>query len=220
MHPWNVSVQEAAKIQLEMRGYLSLEDEFTGPKLVAGIDVGIPAGTNTGHAVVVVLSFPDFEIVEVQHGVRELEFPYIPGFLTFREAPVVLSALEKVKNIPDIIIVDGQGIAHPRRLGLAAHLGVLLDHATIGCAKSLLYGTCEEPDNERGSVTTIVDSSGEQIGNVVRTRRSTRPVYISPGNKVSFDSAVRVVLDCAPKYRLPEPTRIAHRLAGEMPHSI
>jgi len=213
-HVWNLSIKEAAEVQRNLRSRVSLEDGFGEIRLIAGVDVGVPAKTNEGHSVVVVLTYPGFEIVEVQRAAEELQFPYIPGFLSFREAPVILKAFEKLEVVPDIVMVDGQGIAHPRGLGIAAHLGVILDLPTIGCAKSHLFGRYTEPGIERGSVSMVADRQGGQIGDVVRTRSGVKPVFVSPGNKISFSSAVKVVLDCAVKYRLPEPTRIAHKLAS------
>jgi deoxyribonuclease V len=215
LHPWNVSGKEAAQIQRDLRDKVVLRDDFGPVHLVAGIDVGIPAGTNTGNAVVVILSYPDLQIMEVQRASRTLEIPYIPGFLSFREAPVILDAMEKVENVPDIIIEDGQGIAHPRGLGIAAHVGVILNIPSIGCAKSHLFGKYVEPGPERGDATPLLGRDGEQVGTVLRTRKGIKPVFISPGNRIGFESSVRWILDLAPKYRLPEPIRAAHRLASE-----
>jgi deoxyribonuclease V len=215
LHPWNVSGKEAAQIQRDLRDKVVLRDDFGPVHLVAGIDVGIPAGTNTGNAVVVILSYPELQIVEVQRASRTLEFPYIPGFLSFREAPVILDAMEKAENVPDMIIEDGQGIAHPRGLGIAAHVGVILNIPSIGCAKSHLFGKYVEPGMERGDATPLLGRDGEQIGTVLRTRKGIKPVFISPGNRIGFESSVRWILDLTPKYRLPEPIRAAHRLASE-----
>jgi deoxyribonuclease V len=215
LHPWNVSAKEAVEIQRELRDRVTLCDTPGPVHLVAGIDVGIPAGTNTGNAVVAILSFPQLQIVEVQRASCTLEFPYIPGLLSFREAPVILDALEKVNNTPDLIVEDGQGIAHPRGLGIAAHIGVILDMPAIGCAKSHLFGKYAEPGPERGDSTPLLGRSGEQVGSVLRTRTGIKPVFISPGNRIGFESSVRWALALAPKYRLPEPIRAAHRLAAE-----
>ncbi len=216
LHPWNVSVKEAAEIQRRLRDQVSLVDGFDPQKveLVAGVDVSIPRFANIGRAAVVILSFPQLELVEVQRAERDLEFPYIPGFLSFRETPIVLAAFDKIKNVPDVIIVDGQGIAHPRRLGIAAHLGLLLDLPTIGCAKSHLYGTFDEPGPTRGSTSPLLAPGGDQIGAVVRTKDNTKPVFISPGHKVSIETSVRMILECTTRYRLPEPIRAAHNAAG------
>ncbi|MCL6519353.1 MAG: deoxyribonuclease V [Armatimonadetes bacterium] len=215
LHKWEVSVGEAVEIQHSLKSRVSLEDGFLDLNLIAGVDMSISKASQQGHAAVVVLSFPDLNLVEVRQATRKLQFPYVPGFLSFRESPVILQAFLAIEHVPDVVIVDGQGIAHPRGFGIASHLGVLLDIPTIGCAKSYLYGVYEEPGLERGSSTPLFDLDGRQIGNVVRTRTGVKPVFVSPGHKISFDSAVKIVLDCAPQYRLPEPIRVAHRFAAE-----
>jgi len=162
---------------------------------------------------VVVLRCPGLEVVEVRVVRGEVSFPYVPGLLSFREAPLILRACEGLRTTPDLILVDGQGIAHPRRLGLASHLGVLLGVATVGCAKSRLCGSHDTPGDERGSCAELVDG-GETIGMVVRTRPGTKPVYVSVGHGIDLQTAVRRVLECCRGYRLPEPVRMAHRAAG------
>lgn len=214
LHPWNVSVAEAAEIQRSLRSRVSLVGEFDEPRLVAGVDISVPRGSSTGRAAVVILSYPDLELVEVRHAVRPLEMPYIPGYLSFRETPIALDAFERVRNEPDIVLVDGQGIAHPRGLGIASHLGLVLDKQTVGCAKSRLTGRYTEPGIEKGSVSPLVDSGGNRIGDVVRTRTGVKPLFISPGHRIGFEGAVEAVLRCTTTYRLPEPTRIAHVMAG------
>jgi len=215
LHPWDVSIEDAAEIQLDLRRRVSLVDGFDRIRLVAGVDVSVPSGIHEGRAAVAVLSFPDFELTELRRATRKLTMPYIPGFLSFRETPVILAAFREVERVPDVIIADGQGIAHPRGLGIAAHLGLLLDTPTIGCAKSHLFGIYEEPGPERGSSTPLLDKEGNQVGSVVRTRTGAKPVFVSPGHKMNFESAVRIVLECTPKYRIPEPIRAAHQLAGQ-----
>ena len=165
-----------------------------------------------GPASVVVLSLPELQVIE-PYAERPITFPYVPGLLSFREAPVILDALAQLKTRPDVLMLDGQGIAHPRRLGIAAHLGVILDHPTVGCAKSRLTGKYEEPGEEKGSYTWLRDGE-EIIGAVLRTRSRVKPVFVSVGNKISLDSAIDLVLRCTDRYRLPEPTRWAHRLAA------
>jgi len=213
LHPWDVSVNKATKIQEELSSQVSLRDSFSDIRFVGGIDVSAPANSSVGCAVVAILSFEDLRLIEFRYANRELRWPYIPGFLSFREVPVILAALENVECIPDVIIVDGQGIAHPRRFGIAAHLGVLLDAPTIGCAKSLLCGHYSELGPHRGDTALLLDDTGQQIGNVVRTRDGVKPLFVSPGNKISFNSSVRVILESTGVYRLPEPIRFAHRLA-------
>jgi len=216
LYPWNVSVKEAAEIQRSLRDQVSLVDGFDPDRVhfVGGVDVSVPRFGKTGRAAFVVLSFPELEVIEIQRAERDLELPYIPGFLSFREIPIVLAAVDKVRHEPDVIVVDGQGIAHPRRMGIAAHLGLVLDVPTIGCGKSHLYGLYEDPGPTRGSVSPLLAPDGDQIGAVVRTKDNTKPVFISPGNKVSIPTSVRMILECASKYRLPEPIRAAHNAAG------
>jgi deoxyribonuclease V len=151
--------------------------------------------------------------MEMEVVTDRVEFPYVPGLLSFREAPLILAALEKITAVPDLIMVDGQGIAHPRRMGLASHLGLFLGVPTIGCAKSRLCGECEEPGNEPGSYADLTDK-GEVIGATLRTRAGVKPVYVSIGHMIDLPSAMHWVLACCRGYRLPEPTRLAHQAAG------
>jgi len=181
-------------------------------------------------AAVVVLKLPDFTLVETTTASRKVTFPYIPGLLSFREAPVCIAAVEKLKTKPDLFIIDGQGIAHPRRLGLAAHLGLFFDKPTIGCAKSRLIGQFEEPPLEKGVYTllkdkkrmkpdtqyTIRNTQYETIGAVVRTRTNVKPVFVSVGNKCLLKDAIKITLACAVKHRLPEPTRLAHQFVSKL----
>lgn len=175
--------------------------------------MGFEADGTISHAAVAVLSFPDLQIVETAVARRPTSFPYIPGFLSFREIPAVLDALEKVKILPDIILCDGQGIAHPRRLGIASHLGLLIDMPTIGVAKSLLIGKYDEVPETKGSWQPLIHQ-GETIGAVLRTRTGVKPLYISSGHRISLPTAIDYVLRCTTKYRLPETTRIADKLAS------
>jgi deoxyribonuclease V len=178
---------------------------------VAGIDVGIKDGL--ARAAVVVLTLPQLELIEQACAERPATFPYVPGLLSFREAPAILDALATLTHIPDVLIFDGQGYAHPRRMGIATHIGVLLDHPAIGCAKSRLCGTYQEPGLDRGSRTWLRDGE-ETIGAVVRTRTRVKPVFVSVGHRVSLPTAIDTVLRCGGGYRLPEPTRRAHRVAS------
>jgi deoxyribonuclease V len=182
-------------------------------KLVAGVDISVNRFAKTGTAAVVVLRYPELEIVEISTVTERVEFPYVPGLLTFREAPLSLAAFEKLAVTPDLVIVDGQGIAHPRRIGLASHLGLCLGLPTIGCAKSRLTGEYEEPGNKAGSYAELTDS-GEVIGAALRTRAGVKPVYVSIGHMIDLPSAIKRVLACCRGYRLPEPTRLAHMAAG------
>jgi len=210
---WQVSTSEAIALQTELTGQVSHIGDVGAPRLVAGVDISVNRWAKTGTAAVVVLSFPDLEIVEVKTVTDSIRFPYVPGLLSFREAPLILTACEKLASEPDIIMVDGQGIAHPRRLGLAAHLGLCLDVPAIGCAKSRLFGNHEEPGNGPGDYAKLFDGE-EVIGAVVRTRKNVKPVYISIGHKIDLETSIKIVLDCCRGYRLPEPTRLAHQAAG------
>ena len=165
-------------------------------------------------AAAVVIDTSDFSIIETTTASRKVDFPYIPGLLSFREAPACIDAVEKLKTNPDVFVVDGQGIAHPRRLGIASHIGLLIDKPTIGCAKSRLIGTFDEPGSKKGSHNPLMDS-GEKIGEVLRTRTDVKPVYVSVGHKCTLDDAISIVLECTTKYRLPEPSRLAHQLVGQ-----
>ncbi len=210
-HPWDVSPQEAVTIQEDLASHIDTSDALEDCQSVAGVDVGL--GEETAQAAVVVLTLPDLEIVERVRAERPLTFPYIPGLLTFREAPAILDALARLEREPDVLIFDGQGYAHPRRMGLATHVGVLLDHPTVGCAKSRLCGTHEDPGPRRGQYTWLRDSK-EIIGAVVRTRTNVNPVFVSIGHRISLQHAVDLVLRCGGGYKLPEPTRWAHRVAS------
>ncbi len=213
-HPWDLSVKEAMALQRTLAGKVIAQTTFDPAAIetVAGIDVGFPGGQ--AQAAVVVLSYPDLELVTYVRASATVTFPYVPGLLAFREGPCVLAALEKLTTWPDLFIFDAQGIAHKRRLGLAAHMGVILDWPSIGCAKSRLVGQHDEPGRDAGKWVPLYDS-GETIGAVVRTRTGVRPLYISVGHRVDLPTAVDWVLRCTRGYRLPETTRYAHRMASE-----
>jgi deoxyribonuclease V len=212
-HDWRVSTSEARGIQMDLAGEVTRTGGITKPRLIAGVDISVNRWAKTGTAAVVVLSYPGLEPVEVKVVTDSLNFPYVPGLLSFREAPLILAACEKLTVTPDLLMVDGQGIAHPRRMGLASHLGLCLDIPTIGCAKSRLCGSHDEPGNERSSYAELL-GNGEVIGAVVRTRTGVKPVYVSIGHKIDLPTAIHFVLECCRGYRLPEPTRLAHQAAG------
>jgi deoxyribonuclease V len=241
LHSWNLSYSQARDLQKR----LACEVQFTplkkSPKLIAGLDCALTKDGQRIVAVAVILKlsetglFPEqaethFETVETKSAAQKLTFPYIPGLLSFREAPVCLAAVEKLQIKPDIFIIDGQGIAHPRRLGLAAHLGLFFDKPTIGCAKSRLTGTFEDPPPEKGAYSLLKDKKKvkqqtqydirntqyEIIGAVVRTRTNVEPVFVSIGNKCLLKDAIKITLACTTKYRIPEPTRLAHQLVGKL----
>jgi deoxyribonuclease V len=212
-HAWPLTVEEAIAIQEQLRAEIITSDQLGTVNYVAGVDMGFEAEGTISRAAVAVLSFPSLQLQESAIARRPTSFPYVPGFLSFREIPAVLDALEKISITPDLILCDGQGIAHPRRFGIACHLGLLVNMPTIGVAKSLLIGKHEEVPQERGSWQPLWHR-GETIGAVLRTRTGTKPLYISSGHRVSLPTAIEYVLHCTPKYRLPETTRIADKLAS------
>lgn len=213
-HAWPSTLEEAIAIQEKLRYEVITSDQLQEPiQYVAGVDMGFEADGTISRAAVAVLSFPDLQVIETSLAHRPTTFPYVPGFLSFREIPAVLDALEKIKTIPDIILCDGNGIAHPRRLGIASHLGLLVDLPTIGVAKSRLLGKHEELSETRGNWQPLIHE-GETIGAVLRSRTGVKPLYISSGHRVSLPTAIDYVLRCTPKYRLPETTRIADKLAS------
>lgn len=210
-HRWDLSPAEARALQTDLRTRVRCEP-LSGPvQWVAGVDVSVKEGTC--RAAVVLVSLPGLDPAEAVVAERPVSFPYVPGLLAFREGPAVLAALENLVGQPDLLIFDAQGLAHPRRMGLAAHLGVLLDLPAVGCAKSRLCGEHREPGLEQGSWVPLMDGT-ETIGAVVRTRRRVRPVFVSVGHRIDLQGAVDLVLRCCAGYRLPEPTRWAHRVAG------
>ncbi len=211
LHPWNLTPKEAVALQKQLRDKVTTAPLTSPVKWIAGVDASMKAGR--AMSAVVILSYPELELHEVRVDERAIEFPYVPGLLSFRECPGLLGAFEMVRRKPDLVLVDGQGVAHPRRLGIAAHLGLLLDLPTVGCAKSRLCGEHDEPGTERGSQVPLKDKA-ETIGAVLRTRTKVKPVYVSVGHRVTLDEAVEYLLACGRGYRLPEPTRLAHQAAG------
>ncbi|MHC4726132.1 MAG: deoxyribonuclease V [Planctomycetota bacterium] len=222
LHSWNLSYLQARDCQKVLASKVQFTPLKKRPKFIAGIDCAFSRDGKKIIAAVVVLKMPDFALVETTNAVRKVTFPYIPGLLSFREAPVCIAAVEKLKSRPDIFMIDGQGIAHPRRLGLAAHLGLFFDKPTIGCAKSRLIGVYEEPGLQKGAHTLLKDKKGtpsrqyETIGAVLRTRTNVKPVFVSVGNKCLLEDAIEITLACAVKYRLPEPTRLAHQFVSKL----
>ncbi len=212
-HDWHVSPAEGIAIQKEMRGRVLRRWGRRSVDLVAGTDVHFPR-RDTLRAAIVICTYPALEIVESSVHEEPCTFPYIPGLLSFREIPGLIAAWHGLRSKPDIVLCDGQGIAHPRGLGLASHLGLVLDIPSIGCAKSPLFGEFTEPGPLKGNRSAIKDKQGETIGAVLRTREGTRPIYVSVGHRIDLPNAVRIALACTTRYRIPEPLRAAHRLAG------
>jgi deoxyribonuclease V len=238
-HRWDVSPAEARKIQEELRNHWKSDDSFGAMRTVAGLDASFvltgsqalkkPASrwkrsreANRAIGCVVMYRFPEMEEIERGYAILPLEFPYVPGLLSFREIPVLLAALRKLREIPDLLFCDAHGYAHPRRLGLASHLGVVLDLPSIGCAKSLLIGSHKALPPKAGSWVPLVDSKagGERIGGVLRTRSGVRPIYVSQGHRVSLETSIRLTLAVTDGYRIPRPTRDADHFAGEIKRKI
>ena len=203
-------------MQEGLRARLRLRDDFTGPNLIAGVDVGYDMKRNLAHASIVVMPPETLKPAEQVQVFAPVEFPYISGLLAFREIPVILLALAKLRLMPDLLMVDGQGIAHPRRMGIAAHLGVLLDMPCIGVAKSRLTGRYEMPGVHKGDRSSLM-AGKERIGTVLRSRDNVNPLFISPGHRVSMETSLALTLRCLTRYRLPEPTRLADRLSRMHP---
>jgi deoxyribonuclease V len=213
LHPWDVTPAEAVAVQRRLCGAVVAADELPVVERVAGVDVGFEQNGAVTRAAVAVLRFPELVPEESAVARRPTAFPYIPGLLSFREVPAVLDALSQLRRLPDLLLCDGQGQAHPRRFGIACHLGVLTGLPSIGVAKSRLVGTHKPPAEDKGARQPLLDK-GEVIGTVLRTRRGVRPLYISIGHRISLETAVDYVLRCTTRYRLPETTRAAHRLAS------
>lgn len=212
-HPWEVSPEEAIAIQEQLRAWVKIEDDLPTPvATLAGVDVGFQDQRRIACAAVAVLAFPSLKLDATAQACLPTRFPYIPGLLSFRELPAVLKALEQLPRLPDLILCDGQGIAHPRRLGIASHLGVLLDHPTIGVGKTRLVGHHDPVPDQRGAWVPLVDR-GEVVGAVLRTRPGAKPIYVSPGHRVGLTTAVGWVMACTTRFRLPETTRLADRLS-------
>ena len=215
-HRWDVTPKEAIEIQRKLRKRISFSSSPDKIHLVAGMDAAFSKKGNLIHGAVSIFSFPDMELIEVRTATLLLKFSYIPGLLSFREGPVLLECFGKIKSSPDVILFDGQGLMHPRRMGIAAHLGILLDKPTVGCAKSYLYGEFRLPANSKGAFEYVRDKNKEIIGACLRTRTDVKPVFVSIGNKISLSKAIDIILQCVTRYRIPEPLRYAHRLAEKV----
>lgn len=207
-------IKEAEALQRLLSEKIVLEDRFSSLNLIGGVDTSF-SKDGKALSVIVIMSFPSMEIIEISHYFTVGPFPYIPGFLSFREGPIIIKAWEKLKIKPDLLLIDGQGYAHPRNLGVASHLGVVLDIPTIGCAKSLLVGSFEEPESLKGSKSPIF-YRGKMIGIALRTKDSVKPVFVSPGHKVSFETSVDIVMKTVTRYKIPEPLRYAHQYSKSL----
>ncbi|MEB3311627.1 MAG: deoxyribonuclease V [Snowella sp.] len=209
---WVTEIEAAKQLQNELRDRVIREDQFGTVQRIAGVDVAFAENNTITKAAVVVLSYPDLTVLESAIAHTPTTFPYVPGFLSFREIPALIQALDKISLTPDLIFCDGQGIAHPRRLGIASHLGVLMDIPTIGVAKSILVGKHEPVPLDKGQWVPLVHQK-EVIGAALRSRVNVKPLYISLGHKISLETAIAYVQNCLTKYRLPEPTRLADKLS-------
>jgi len=217
LHSWKVSPGEAIQLQNELKGKISLKKSFNKVKIVAGADVSYYQ--NKMIAGVIVFEFPNLKVIERQFFISPINLPYIPGLLTFREGPSLLEALKKIKIEPDIILFDGQGIAHPRRMGIATHLGLFLDKPTIGCAKSRLSGKYTSVGEKKGDYVLLKEGE-EVLGAVLRTRKKVKPIFISPGYKIDLSNSIEIVLKCTEKYRLPLPVREAHIFVNQIRNDL
>ena len=212
LHAWDLSPQEAARVQTDLQQRLVLQWDNRPVTTIGGVDISIK--TETARAAIVILQYPDLQPLEAELADVPLVFPYLPGLLAFREGPAVLAAWEKLKKKPALLMFDGQGIAHPRGIGIASQMGLWLEHPTIGVAKSRLYGRHQEVGIKSGDRADLLDNKGNLIGAVLRTREKTNPLYVSPGHLMDVEHAIEFVLSCCTTYHLPEPTRWAHKIAG------
>ncbi len=215
MNLQNISPREAVALQKEWREQVKIAPLEIAPKTIAGADISFNKFSDVVYAGIVVLSFPSLEVIEEAGVETRTTFPYIPGLLSFRELPALLEAWEKLATKPDVLVLDGHGIAHPRRFGIACHAGTTLDVPTLGCGKSVLVGKFDLPDETRGSSSPMIDKS-ETIGAALRTKNRVSPVYVSPGHKMDLGSTVDLMLACDGGYRVPEPTRRAHLFVNRL----
>jgi len=209
----NITPKVAREQQVELAKMVDTSSSPTDIKVIAGVDIAYSKKPSTGFCAISLFSYPDLKYIKTYYELELVGYPYIPGLLSYREGPLILQTLEKVEEEIDLFIFDGQGIAHPKGLGIASHLGVLLDKPAIGCAKSKLTGEYEEPGEAKGSKSILKDKNGETIGTVLRTRDDTNPVFVSPGHKIGIKEASDIILNCTTEYRLPEPIRKADQEA-------
>ncbi len=216
IHSWDVSISEAKRIQNELSKRINLRNCVNQIKSIAGCDVAYSSSSGKAYSAVCVFTYPELNKTEEIRTVSEVSFPYIPGLLTFREGPPLLKAFELLKDRPDVIIFNGHGIAHPRKMGLATHMGIILDVPSIGCAQRSMYRHYVNPGRSKGSFSEIHNNGNEIVGACLRTRDKIKPVFISQGHKTDLGTAIEIVSRCAVKYKMPEPLRAAHILANSM----
>lgn len=214
LHDWNLTPKDAIALQKQLADQVISNTplDLEAINLIAGVDVSVK--NNISQSAVVVLTYPELRLIETVRYQKPTQYPYIPGLLTFREGPVLEHAFSQLKNTPDVFIFDGMGQIHPRKMGIASHLGLWLDKPTIGCGKTHFIGDYDLPASNKGSYTPLM-YQGEQLGVVLRTRQNVKPVYISVGHRADIESAIKLILSVTPKYKLPEPIRLAHHSAGE-----
>lgn len=217
LHAWDLDFKQAKAVQSELQKQINICPLNKEIRYIAGADVSYSIMHQKYYAALIIFKFPELTITETHTAAGDVHFPYVPGYLTFREAPILLDAFRKIKTEPDVVIFDGQGIAHPRKMGLAAHVGIILDIPSIGCAKNKLIGSYDMPGNIKGFHSPLVYRN-EQIGAVVRTRTKVKPVFVSPGHKITLEESISLVLASATQYRIPEPTRQAHLLVNRIRH--
>lgn len=215
LHEWTMTPREAVELQKSLRERVRLAPLERRVETIAGADISFNKFSPVVYAGIVVLSLPSLEVIEEVGVVSETRFPYVPGLLSFRESPSLLEAWSKLKTEPDAVMFDGQGLAHPRRVGIASHVGLMINRPTLGCAKSVLVGKYEEPGRERGSWAEMIDK-GEVVGAALRTKTNVQPIYVSPGHLIDLAGAIRLTLDSDGGYRQPEPTRRAHHLVNAL----
>jgi len=223
LHDWTMTPREAVELQKSLRERVRLQPLKKRIETIAGADISFNKFSTVLYAGIVVMRLPSLEVIEEVGVVSETQFPYVPGLLSFRESPSVLEAWAKLKTEPDAVMYDGQGIAHPRRVGIASHVGLIINRPTLGCAKSVLVGKYEEPEEGRGHWTELIDK-GEVVGAALRTKTKVQPIFVSPGHLIDLEGAIKLALECDGGYRQPEPTRRAHHLVnalrrGERPAS-
>jgi deoxyribonuclease V len=215
LNSWDLTPKEAIALQKELQHLVIVQNGFKKIETIAGADMAIDDKKGVGFAGVVVYSFPDLKEIERAHSVQPIKFPYVPGLLSFREAPILCSAFEELKTAPDMVMIDGQGIAHPRSMGIACHMGLCLGIPTIGCAKSRLVGEHDEPGRNVGDFRPLI-FEGKVVGAVLRTRKDVKPLYISPGHMIDLETAVKITLACLDGTRIPKPTREADRFVAAL----
>lgn len=217
LHSWEVSVEEAIRIQEDLRNHLVLKKTFSRLRTIAGADVAYSKGGASLSGAISVLSYPELEPIDSAFATGEVSFPYIPGLFSFREGPILVKAFQRLKIKPDLMVFDGHGIAHPRGFGLASHLGLWLDLPSIGCTRTPLLKDFVFPKTYKGSYSWIF-LEGKKVGAVIRTRQGVKPVFISPGHRIDLLTSIQIILATCPKFRIPEPLRKAHQLSREMMH--